>query len=79
MPLNRRSVQWPWQALLVIILLGMAASLWVATKQVHYEWRWERVPQYFVYRAEEPQIAPVAGMVRKISPEGAYSLSLIHI
>ena len=60
MPLNRRSVQWPWQALLVVILLGMAASLWVATKQVHYEWRWERVPQYFVYRAEEPQIAPVA-------------------
>ena len=71
--LKRRSAQWPWQALLAVILLGMAASLWVATKRVNYEWRWERVPQYFVYRAEEPQTAPVAGAVQKIGAEGAYS------
>lgn len=73
MPLKRRSVQWPWQALLVLILLGMAAGLWVATKRVHYEWRWERVPQYFFYEDQEAQTAPTAGIVGKIRPDGTYS------
>ncbi len=73
MPLKRHSVQWPWQALLAVILLGLATGLWVATKRVNYEWRWERVPQYFAYRAEASQTAPVAGTVRGISPDGAYS------
>ncbi len=73
MPLKRPPAQWPWQALLAIILLGLAAGIWLATKQVNYEWRWERVPQYFFYQHEEVQSAPVAGVVQKISPEGAYS------
>jgi len=72
-PLKRHSVQWPWQALLAVILLGLATGLWVATKRVNYEWRWERVPQYFAYRAEASQTAPVAGTVRGISTDGAYS------
>jgi len=72
-PLKRRPIQWPWQALLAVILLGMAAGLWVATKRVNYEWRWERVPQYFAYQAEEPQTSPVAGKVSSISPDGRYS------
>ena len=73
MPLKRHTVQWPWQALLVIILLGMTVSLWIATKRVHYEWRWERVPQYFFYLDEEMLSAPFAGTVQKITPEGTYS------
>lgn len=73
MPLKRPPAQWPWQALLAIILLGLAAGIWLATKQVNYEWRWERIPQYFFYQHEEVQAAPVAGTVQKISPEGAYS------
>jgi len=72
-PLKRHTVQWPWQALLVIILLGMTVSLWIATKRVHYEWRWERVPQYFFYLDEEMLSAPFAGTVQKITPEGTYS------
>ena len=78
MPLKRRAVQWPWQALLVLILFGMAAGLWVATKRVNYEWRWERVPQYFAYRAEELQTTPVAGVVQKIGSEGV-SYSRVEI
>lgn len=73
MPLKRPPAQWPWQALLAIILLGLAAGIWLATKQVNYEWRWERIPQYFFYQHEEVQAAPVAGTVQKISPEGTYS------
>ncbi|MCC9003463.1 MAG: amino acid ABC transporter permease [Candidatus Competibacter sp.] len=71
--MKRHTVQWPWQALLVIILLGMTVSLWIATKRVHYEWRWERVPQYFFYLDEEMLSAPFAGTVQKITPEGTYS------
>ncbi len=73
MPLKRHTVQWPWQALLVIILLGMTVSLWIATKRVHYEWRWERVPQYFFYLDEEMLSAPFAGTVQKITQQGLYS------
>jgi polar amino acid transport system permease protein len=68
--LKRHAVQWPWHGLLVAILLGLAAGLWVATKQVNYEWRWERVPQYFAYRAEVPQDTPVAGRVSALTAEG---------
>ncbi|MBK7540769.1 MAG: amino acid ABC transporter permease [Candidatus Competibacteraceae bacterium] len=73
MPLKRPSVQWPWHGLLALILLVLAAGLWVATKRVNYEWRWERVPQYFFYQGEDAQSAPVAGQVRKISPAGTDS------
>jgi polar amino acid transport system permease protein len=72
-PLKRRSAQWPWHGLLAAILLGLAAGLWVATKRVNYEWRWARVPQYFFYRAEDAQTAPVAGTVNKIRPTARYS------
>jgi polar amino acid transport system permease protein len=72
-PLKRPSVQWPWHGLLALILLVLAAGLWVATKRVNYEWRWERVPQYFFYQGEDAQSAPVAGQVRKISPAGTDS------
>lgn len=62
-----------WRGLLVVILLGLAASLWYATQRIHYEWRWERVPQYFAYRAEVSQDAPVAGRVSAVTPDGGVS------
>lgn len=71
MSLKRHPAQWPWHGLLVLILLGLAIGLWVATKRVNYEWRWERVPQYFAYRAEAPQDTPISGQVSAIAPEGS--------
>lgn len=73
MPLKRYKVQWPWHALLGLILLALAVGLWVATKRVNYEWRWERVPQYFFYQDEQTQAAPFAGKIGQIRPDGAYS------
>lgn len=73
MPLKKSTAQWPWQGLLVFILFGLAASLWVATKQINYEWRWERVPQYFAFQEAEAQPAPTAGKVLNIRQEGRYS------
>jgi polar amino acid transport system permease protein len=75
--LKRRSAQWPWQGLLVVILLGIAVGLWVATKRVNYEWRWERVPQYFAYRAETPQDTGVAGQISALTSEGRFNRIVI--
>ena len=77
MSLKRRSAQWPWQGLLVVILLGIAVGLWVATKRVNYEWRWERVPQYFAYRAETPQDTGVAGQISALTSEGRFNRIVI--
>ncbi len=77
MPLKRRTAQRPWQGLLAVILLGLAASLWYATQRIHYEWRWERVPQYFAYRAEVAQDAPVPGQVSALTAEGRFNRIVI--
>ncbi|MGB5063105.1 MAG: amino acid ABC transporter permease [Candidatus Competibacter sp.] len=73
MSLKHRPAAWPWHLLLAAILISLVAGLWVATKRIHYEWRWERVPQYFAYRAEVPQESPVAGRVSAIQADGILS------
>ena len=50
--MNRYKRAWPWHILTVMILFVMAAGLWVATKKIDYTWRWNRVPQYFIYQDE---------------------------
>ncbi len=75
MSLKRRA--WPWRLLLVVILIGLTASLWIATKRINYEWRWDRVPQYFAYRAEAPQDSPIAGRINAITPAGTHSRIVI--
>lgn len=60
---------WPWKLLLAVILIGVAAGTWGAVQKIDYQWRWNRVPQYFVYVAEEAQKTPfngkVTGVVKK--------------
>lgn len=58
---------WPWRLLLVVILLGMAAVTWGAVKQIDYRWRWYRVPQYFMYLAEDAQKIPFDGKVTAVA------------
>ncbi|WP_461393464.1 amino acid ABC transporter permease, partial [Deferrisoma sp.] len=62
---------WPWNLLLGLILLGLAAGIWVATKRVDYTWRWNRVPQYFAYHAEINEHAPADGRVVEIRNTGS--------
>ncbi len=57
---------WPWKLLLAAIILMMAAGIWGATKQIDYTWRWQRVPQYFIYQSETLQPIPFDGRVHKI-------------
>nr|WP_276584057.1 amino acid ABC transporter permease [Pseudomonas sp. RIT-PI-AD] len=52
------------------ILVGLAAGIWYSTSLISYEWRWNRVPQYFAYQAEETQRAADFGRVEALVVEG---------
>ncbi len=56
--------------ILATILVGMVAGLWWATKKIDYTWRWNRVPQYFVYHAEQLHKAPFDGQVAGLTTAG---------
>ncbi|TKB09881.1 amino acid ABC transporter permease [Desulforhopalus sp. IMCC35007] len=61
---------WPWKLLLVAILLVVAAGTWGAVQKIDYQWRWYRVPQYFLYHAEDPQKIPFDGVVDTVKTSG---------
>jgi polar amino acid transport system permease protein len=67
--MKQKKAQWPWHVLTVLVLVGLAGALYYATSLMSYEWRWNRVPQYFAYQAEETQratdISTVTELVRK--------------
>ena len=67
--MKHKKAQWPWHVLTVLVLVGLAGALYYATSLMSYEWRWNRVPQYFAYHAEETQratdISTVTELVRK--------------
>ena len=54
----------------LLILFGLVGGLWVATKKIDYNWRWNRVPQYFVYHQEDVTTVPFDGRVEKVSISG---------
>ncbi|MDH4553569.1 amino acid ABC transporter permease, partial [Pseudomonas sp. BN417] len=45
-------------------------GLWYSTSLISYEWRWNRVPQYFAYQAEEGQRVADYGTVSAIADDG---------
>ncbi|MCY1359068.1 ectoine/hydroxyectoine ABC transporter, permease protein EhuC [compost metagenome] len=61
---------WPWHILTGLILVVMGWGLWYSTSLISYEWRWNRVPQYFAYQAEESQRAADYGTVSAIVDAG---------
>jgi len=60
-----------WHALTVLILFLMGFGLWVATKKIDYTWRWNRVPQYFLYEEETLVSTPYDARVTSISKNGS--------
>ena len=69
--MNATDKTWPWRLLLAVILLGVAAGTWGAIKKIDYKWRWYRVPQYFLYLAEDAQKIPFDGKVGAIVKDGS--------
>jgi len=68
--LNATERIWPWKILLAVILILLAAGTWGSVRQIDYQWRWYRVPQYFFYLAEDAQKIPFDGTVSKIEKAG---------
>ena len=68
--IKHKKAQWPWHGLTALVLVGLALSLYFATSMISYEWRWNRVPQYFAYQAEEAHRATGYGTVQEIVRKG---------
>jgi len=64
---------WFWKILLAVILLVISASIYGAVARIDYTWRWYRVPQYFLYKAEDPLKIPFDGRVEEIGGKGSIS------
>jgi polar amino acid transport system permease protein len=57
-------------AAFVALLFGLSTSLYIATLKVDYVWRWNRIPQYFFYKAQLDIRADMDGEIAGISGEG---------
>jgi len=68
--LKNESGQLIWKLILALILVILAAGIWGATKRVDYTWRWQRVPQYFLYYSEDAAKAPADATVTSVIPDG---------
>ncbi|MFD2643919.1 amino acid ABC transporter permease [Pseudomonas japonica] len=68
--IKHKKAQWPWHGLTALVLVGLALSLYFATSMISYEWRWNRIPQYFAYQAEEAHRAAGYGTVQEIVRKG---------
>ncbi len=55
--------------MLAAILIIMAAGTYGAVKKIDYSWRWNRVPQYFLYHGEDAHKIPFDGQVTAITPK----------
>ncbi len=62
---------WPWKILLAVILILSAAGIYGSVQRIDYEWRWYRVPQYFLYQAEDPIKVSFDGIVTNIEVSGS--------
>ncbi|WP_327439454.1 amino acid ABC transporter permease [Pseudomonas donghuensis] len=68
--IKHKKAQWPWHGLTALVLIGLAISLYYATSMISYEWRWNRVPQYFAYQAEVAQRVSENGTIEAIVSKG---------
>lgn len=68
--MNATEKTWPWKILLAVILIGMAAAIYGSIKKIDYEWRWYRVPQYFMYKGEEVHKIPFDGIITSVQQQG---------
>jgi polar amino acid transport system permease protein len=60
-----------WSVVFILGLCGSMALLYFATKKVEYIWRWNRVPQYFLFEEKVSIRAEMEGKIVSIDPSGA--------
>lgn len=66
-PYRERS--WPWHLAAGLFFVLLALGIWFASKQVDYNWNWQRVPQYLVSTEGQEVRAPFDGTVA-VSDDG---------
>jgi polar amino acid transport system permease protein len=54
----------------VLLMLGIASSLYYSALKIDYVWRWYRVPQHFVYQDQVEIRAQMEGEVKSIRIKG---------
>ena len=52
-----------WNLVFYAVLASLIGGLYLATLKIDYKWRWNRIPQYIIYSAEENIKAPFDGKV----------------
>lgn len=62
-----------WRTVFVIGLLAAMALLYTATQKVEYIWRWNRIPQYFMYQEKTEIRVEIEGDIVRIEPQGELS------
>jgi polar amino acid transport system permease protein len=50
----------------IMLVIGIASSLYYSALKIDYVWRWYRIPQYFVYQDQVEIRAQIAGEVESI-------------
>lgn len=68
--MNATQNTWPWKILLAFILIGIAAATWGSVQRIDYQWRWNRIPQYFFYLSEDVHKIPFDGVVTSLDKNG---------
>ncbi len=68
--MNKKTNNGLWWALTILVLALIVFGLWVATKRIDYTWRWNRVPQYFVYLDKDVKSATSNGTVTQLENNG---------
>jgi len=77
--IKKKRLLWPWHILTIVILLILAWGLWFSTSSIAYEWRWNRIPQYFIYQAETIQQAADDGRISTITTDAqAAHITLLY-
>ena len=67
-----------WTGVFFLGALGLVSLLYFSTKKVEYTWRWNRVPQYFLYEEKTEIRAETEGEIVQITPLGQESRVLIR-
>ncbi|MBI3171193.1 MAG: amino acid ABC transporter permease [Hydrocarboniphaga effusa] len=55
--------RWLWHGVYAAVIVALGVSVYFASKQVDYDWRWDRIPQYVLSNEGERLTAPADGVV----------------
>lgn len=70
--MSRSAKDLVWNIAFYALIAAMIGGLYVATLEIDYKWRWNRIPQFIIYSAEETVKAPFDG--RAVVQKGKISI-----